>query len=295
MSRAWLFPGQGTQRRGMGAQVFDLFPGLVAKADRILGYSIRELCVEDPDERLSTTEYCQPALYVVNALMFLERRRREPWPAFLAGHSLGEFSALFAAGCFDFETGLRIVLCRARCMAPAGNGSMLAVIGPDLEQLLGVIDELGLTGLDVANYNLPTQTVLAGPDASIATLDAVLVERELARTVHLHVGGAFHSRYAEQAAARFRDMLREFELADPKWPTVSSATGRIYRPGTVREVLETQIVRPVRWVDTMQFLHDRGVTEAVQIGPGRVLDGLWERFEPGAGALPGHPGKLATQ
>ncbi|WP_175820811.1 MULTISPECIES: ACP S-malonyltransferase [unclassified Burkholderia] len=295
MSRAWLFPGQGTQRRGMGAQVFDLFPGLVAKADRILGYSIRELCVEDPDERLATTEYCQPALYVVNALMFLERRRREPWPAFLAGHSLGEFSALFAAGCFDFETGLRIVQCRARCMAPAGNGSMLAVIGLDLEQLLGVIDELDLTGLDVANYNLPTQTVLAGPDASIATLDAVLVERELARTVHLHVGGAFHSRYAEQAAARFRDMLREFELADPKWPTVSSATGQVYRPGTVREVLETQIVRPVRWVDAMQFLHDRGVTDAVQIGPGRVLDGLWERFEPGAGALPGHPGKLAIQ
>ncbi|GAB2890550.1 ACP S-malonyltransferase [Paraburkholderia jirisanensis] len=294
MSRAWLFPGQGTQRRGMGAQVFDLYPGLVARADDILGYSIRELCLEDPDGKLATTEYCQPALFVVNALLFLDKRRREPWPAFIAGHSLGEFSALFAAGSFDFETGLQIVLARARCMASAGSGSMLAVIGLELRQLQALIDELGIAGLDVANYNLPTQTVLAGPDADIAALDAMLVERELARTVHLHVGGAFHSRYAADAAAQFRDRLRGFELVDPKLPTLSSATGLPYQPGTVREVLEAQIVRPVRWVDTMQFLHERGVTEATQIGPGRVLDGLWERFEPAARARAAEPQHVAT-
>jgi trans-AT polyketide synthase/acyltransferase/oxidoreductase domain-containing protein len=295
MSRAWLFPGQGTQRRGMGAHVFDLYPGLVAKADEILGYSVRELCLEDPDGKLATTEYCQPALFVVNALLFLEKRRREPWPEFIAGHSLGEFSALFAAGSFEFETGVRIVLARARCMATAGTGSMLAVIGLDLPQLQAVIAELGLIGLDVANYNLRTQTVLAGPDPDIEALDAVLVAREMARTVHLHVGGAFHSRYAAGAAGQFREMLRAYELVDPKLPTLSSATGRPYRPGTVRAVLESQIVRPVRWVETMQFLHEHGVTHAAQIGPGRVLDGLWERFEPAAHGLPGRPQQFATQ
>lgn len=285
MSRAWLFPGQGTQRRGMGAAVFDLYPGLVERADRILGYSLRELCLEDPDGRLGSTEYCQPALFVVNALLFLELRRRQPWPAFIAGHSLGEFSALFAAGSFDFDTGVRIVRERARCMATAArSGAMLAVIGLQLNQLQDLVAELGLAGLDVANYNLPTQTVMAGPDLEIAALDQALLARQLARTVHLHVGGAFHSRYAAKAAAAFHAALSQFELHDPKLPTVSSVTGRPYQPGTVRTILEGQILGPVRWLDTMQFLHGQGVTEARQIGPGRVLDGLWERFEPAADA-----------
>lgn len=280
MSRAWLFPGQGTQRRGMGADVLDLYPGLVQRADAILGYSMRELCLEDPQARLGSTEYCQPALFVVNALQFLALRRREPWPQFIAGHSLGEFSALFAAGSFDFDTGVRIVRERARCMASAGTGAMLAVIGLPLERLQMLVEELGLVGLDVANFNLPTQTVMAGPDADIAALDQALLARELARTVHLHVGGAFHSRYAAGAAAEFKTALGQFELHDPKLPTVSSVTGRPYQPGTLRTILEGQILGPVRWVDTMQFLHAQGVTEARQIGPGRVLDGLWERFEP---------------
>lgn len=291
MSRAWLFPGQGTQRRGMGAQVFGLYPGLVDRADAILGYSLRELCLDDPHGRLGSTEYCQPALFVVNALMFLELRRRQPWPQFIAGHSLGEFSALFAAGSFDFDTGVRIVRERARCMAAAGSGAMLAVIGLQIGQLEALIAELGLSGLDVANYNLPTQTVLAGPEREIAALDQAMLERQLARTVHLHVGGAFHSRYAAGAAEAFRDALRQFELHDPKLPTVSSVTGLPYQPGSLRTILESQILRPVRWVDTMQFLHRHGVTQARQIGPGRVLDGLWERFEPAAAARP-HPHPL---
>ena len=281
MSSAWLFPGQGTQRRGMGEQVFDPYPGLVERANAILGYSLRELCLEDPHERLGSTEYCQPALFVVNALMFLKLRRCEPWPQFIAGHSLGEFSALFAAGSFDFDTGVRIVRARARCMAAAANsGAMLAVIGLPQGQLQALVAELGLAGLDVANYNLPTQTVMAGPSADIAALDHELTTRELARTVYLHVGGAFHSRYAAGPAEEFRKALAQFELHDPKLPVISSVTGRPYQPGTVRAILESQILSPVRWVDTMQLLHEQNVTAVHQIGPGRVLDGLWERFQP---------------
>ena len=280
MKSAWLFPGQGTQRRGMGNEVLDLYPGLLKKADDILGYSIRSLCLEDPDNKLGSTEYCQPAMYIVNALMFLERRRREPWPDFIVGHSLGEYSALFASGAFDFETGLKIVKIRAKLMATAGEGSMLAIIGPTLEKLLQLIQELELQELDVANYNLPTQTVMSGPDKAIQLLDSAIIDRDIGRTVHLHVGGAFHSRYAESAARAFAKELDHFDFLDPFVPTLSSVTARPFEPGTVKSLLSTQILRSVEWVKTMTYLHSQNVKTAYQIGPGRVLNGLWERFEP---------------
>lgn len=280
MKSAWLFPGQGTQRRGMGSEVLDLYPGLLRKADDILGYSIRILCLEDPHNKLSNTEFCQPAMYVVNALMFLERRRRESWPDYIVGHSLGEFSALYASGAFDFETGLKIVKIRAKLMATAGEGTMLAIIGPTHEELLEVILELGLDELDVANYNLPTQTVMSGPDEAIKKLDFAIIERKIGKTVHLHVGGAFHSRYAKSAAQAFTKELDRFEFHDPFVPILSSVTARPFKPGTVKKLLGTQILRSVQWVKTMAYLHSQDVSTAYQIGPGRVLDGLWARFEP---------------
>jgi len=264
----------------MGAELFPLYPGLVKKADDILGYSLEELCLEDPDNLLGSAEYCQPALFVVNGLMFLHKRRREKWPDFIAGHSLGEFSALFAAGAFDFETGLSMVKERARCMATAGTGSMLAVIGPKISILEEMILDLDLKGLDVANYNLPTQTVLSGPDTEIIRIDEEIQRRDMGRSVHLHVGGAFHSRYAKSAAAAFQQALKQFELNDPFLSVISSVTARPYKKGEIRNLLEQQILKPVRWVETMLYLHQQGTGDAQQIGPGRVLDGLWERFVP---------------
>jgi|GEM_PF-235399 len=284
--RAWLFPGQGTQRRGMGREVLDLYPGLVETADDILGYSIRSLCLDDPDDWLAKTEYCQPALYVVNALMFLERRRREPWPDILAGHSLGEYSALFAAGAFDFETGLRIVRRRGQLMAEVRGGAMLAVIGPTVEQLTALVDELGLHELDVANYNGPTQTVMSGPEPAIAALAEAINSRELGRAVHMYIGGAFHSRLGEPAARAFEAELGQYDLRDPVVPTISNVTARPYAPGTLRELLGRQMRHSVRWSETMAYLRSQGVNEARQVGPGRVLDGLWERFDPSTPAAP---------
>jgi trans-AT polyketide synthase/acyltransferase/oxidoreductase domain-containing protein len=277
--RAWLFPGQGTQRRGMGAEEFDLFPGLVKRADAILGYSIRALCLDDPDGKLARTEFSQPAMYVVNALQFLRLRRTEPWPDFVAGHSLGEYSALFAAGAFDFDTGLRIVQARARWMATAGTGSMLAVIGLGLAALRAKMEALGLDDLDIANFNLPDQTVVSGPDESIGRLADAVLEAPDTRVVHLHVGGAFHSRYARSAADGFAADLARLPIEDPKVSTVSSVTARPIAPGTVRDILATQILKPVDWVGVMTYLRAQGTTTARQIGPGRVLDGLWERFD----------------
>ncbi|MDB4987501.1 MAG: Malonyl CoA-acyl carrier protein transacylase [Myxococcaceae bacterium] len=274
---AWLFPGQGTQRRGMGRDLFGRYPGLVQRADEILGYSVCRLCLEDPDDQLKLTAYCQPALYVVNALTFLAKRRTESWPAFFAGHSLGEFSALFAAGAYDFETGLQMVRRRGELMATVGTGSMLAVIGPSLQELSGLLRDLRLGEVEVANYNLPEQTVLAGPSASIESLADAVVERQLGRAVHLHVGGAFHSSSAEPAARAFARELELYDFCDPAIPTISNVTACPYEPGSVRELLAQQMRHAVRWVETMAYLRKQGVEQAVQVGPGRVLDGLWER------------------
>jgi trans-AT polyketide synthase/acyltransferase/oxidoreductase domain-containing protein len=264
----------------MGRDVLDLYPGLVEAADEILGYSIRTPCLEDPDNQLGETKYCQPALYVVSALMFLARRRQEPWPDFIAGHSLGEYNALFAAGVFDFETGVRLVRCRGELMASVGGGSMLAVIGPTLHELSALVDELSLQAeLSVANYNLPTQTVMSGPSEAIGVLADAILDRQLGRAVHLHIGGAFHSRFAEPAALAFEAELDKHDLRDPQTPTISNVTARPYAPGTVRALLATQMRRPVRWVEVMSYLRSQGVVDARQIGPGRVLDGLWERFD----------------
>lgn len=276
----WFFPGQGTQRRGMGAELFPLYPGLVQQADDILGYSIVDICLNDPDNALSSTEYCQPALFIVNCLEFLQKRRHEPWPDYISGHSLGEYNALFAAGVFDFATGVRLVKARAYWMAKNGTGSMLAVIGMEITKLKSQLLSLDLSSIDIANYNLPTQTVVSGPDEDIIKLTEHLAKFDDVRAVHLHVGGAFHSRYAQEAANGFNEELDKFELNDPRVVTVSSVTAKPISPGTVRSILKEQILRSVMWVDTMKYLRAEGVSDAQQIGPGRVLNGLWERSQP---------------
>lgn len=172
--RAWLFPGQGSQRKGMGEGLFDLFPGLCAEVDAILGYSIRDLCLKDPDGRLRQTQYAQPALFVVNALTHLARLREEPEPDFYAGHSLGEFDALFAAGCFDLATGVRLVRRRGELMGRADGGVMTAVLGLPAATVAALLEEAGVADVDVANHNSADQVVLSGaPEGMARAVEAV--------------------------------------------------------------------------------------------------------------------------
>ncbi|SNY24327.1 ACP S-malonyltransferase [Paractinoplanes atraurantiacus] len=271
---AWLFPGQGAQRRGMGGELFDRHPGLVRIADEILGYSVAELCRLDPGDRLSDTRYAQPALFVVGALGHLDRLRSEPPPSHLAGHSLGEYPALFAAGSFDFATGVRLVQRRGELMGRARGGGMLAVLGPIAAEAERLLAETGHTDVDVANDNADDQVVLSGPVESLAAV-AELVRARGGRCQPLAVSAAFHSRYMADAAEAFAGHLAEVEIADPGLPTLSNVTGRPYRPHTVRELLAEQIRRPVRWAACMRHLRDEGVEEIAEIGPGTVLTGLW--------------------
>ncbi|GGO78043.1 ACP S-malonyltransferase [Nonomuraea cavernae] len=267
MSVVWVFPGQGSQRKGMGAGVLERYPELCARADEILGYSVAELC-DDP-VRLRETRYAQPALFTVNALSFLARQDEGGRPDYLAGHSLGEYTALFAAGCFDFETGLALVKRRGELMSGAAGGTMAAVLGAEPEQLEEL---LAGTGVDIANYNSPEQVVLAGPKDELDSLSG----RAPGKWVPLSVSVPSHSRYMEPAAAAFAEALDGVRIAEPRVPVISNVTARPYQAGEAADLLRRQICNPVRWLDGLRYLMGQGVRELEEIGPGDVLGKLWD-------------------
>ena len=165
MTQIYVFPGQGSQKVGMGKELFDKYPDIINRADKILGYSIKTLCIEDPDGRLNKTEFTQPALYVVNALHYMNEIESGPKPDFLAGHSLGEISALYASGVLTFEDGLTIVKKRGELMSNEQGGGMAAVLGLSAEKNSESLLSNNLDKIDLANFNSPMQTVISG-DAS---------------------------------------------------------------------------------------------------------------------------------
>ncbi|MGF1428118.1 ACP S-malonyltransferase [Kitasatospora sp. LaBMicrA B282] len=276
------FPGQGAQAAGMGAELFDRFPALTAEADALLGYSIAALCRDNPDGALLRTEYAQPALYTVEALALLAHREQDPVPAdYLAGHSLGEYTALFAAGVFDFGTGLRLVQRRGELMGRAGGGSMAAVLGLELPAVRELLDRFGLTELDVALHNAPGQIALAGPVAEIDRLVEAAAEAEV-RCIRLNVSGPFHSRHMRAAAEEFADFLAGFELAEPRVPVLANATARPHRAGEVADALVRQITQPVLWEQSVRHLIELAAPadgfDFVELGPGRTLTGMVDRI-----------------
>jgi malonyl CoA-acyl carrier protein transacylase len=283
---AFVFPGQGSQKRGMGAGLFDearQYAEVEMEVDAILGYSLRELCLEDPNNRLKETEFTQPCLYVVNALHYYKAVNQGARPDYLAGHSLGEYNALLAAGVFDFLTGLRLAQRRGELMSRAKSGGMAAVIGLGAGVVAEVIEENRLASIDVANFNSPSQTVVSGPIEDIRNAGP-LFEKAGARTyVPLHVSAAFHSRYMAEAARAFDDFLAPFYFAAPKIPVIANATARPYPADntseSVKSLLVKQITHSVCWDQSVRFLIDKGVTEFTEIGPGNVLAKMTQQIQ----------------
>lgn len=275
---AWLFPGQGAQHKGMGRDLLARHPAEASQADEILGWSVADLCASDPGGALRRTENAQPAIFVVSALAAMERQERDGLPGFVAGHSLGEYSALFAAGCFDFATGVRLVRRRGELMSRAPAGRMAAIVGTDPERLARAVGVAG-TEVDVANYNAPDQVVLSGA-SHVMDVAADLVEREeLGRVVWLQVSGAFHSRLMADAASEFEQDLARVEFRDPAVPVIANCTARPYRGGEIRSLLARQICSPVRWTQSMAYLAVHGVDAIVELGPGNVLTSLWRSVQ----------------
>jgi trans-AT polyketide synthase/acyltransferase/oxidoreductase domain-containing protein len=274
--KAVIFPGQGAQAKGMGRDLFDAYPEQVEAASDLLGYSIRELCLEDPRRELNRTEFTQPALFVVGALAHRRwREHNDEDPAFYAGHSLGEYCALHAAGAFDFATGLRLVRRRGELMARAGGGGMIAVTGLDRDQVHELLREGGFCTLVVANDNSPRQSVVSGDAESIDELGTHLQARGV-RWVRLRVSGGFHSALMRPAQQEFRRFLDGFDLGTPRVPVIANGTARPYPAGATAGMLADQIIRPVRWTETVRYLVDAGVTEFTELG-GQVLTKLVEQ------------------
>ncbi|MBY0572887.1 MAG: ACP S-malonyltransferase [Undibacterium sp.] len=268
-----IFPGQGAQFKGMGKEVFPLYPELVKVASEILGYSIEELCLFDPDGRLGQTQYTQPALYVVNALHYYRylsslaegADKAGALPSFFAGHSLGEYNALLAADVFSFETGLRLVKKRGELMGASRNGSMAAVIGVAAQEVKAILLEQQLALVDIANYNSPTQTVIAGSKEDIAKAAEAFSTRNL-RCVVLNVSAAFHSRFMQAAQAEFGQFLQQFSFAAPTTPVIANVTARPYDAAQIAQTLASQIANPVQWVNSIRYLMGKGEIEFQEIG-----------------------------
>jgi malonyl CoA-acyl carrier protein transacylase len=270
----FLFPGQGSQKKGMGQGLFEAFPEITASADAELGYSIKELCLDDPQNRLNRTEFTQPALFTVNALFFLKAQREGKNPDYVAGHSLGEYNALFAAGAFDFRTGLKLVRRRGELMSQATGGGMAAVVGMPQERVLEVIAQSGFKQVTIANLNSPQQNVLTGPKDEITAIQPHFEKAGVRMFMPLNVSGAFHSPFMQPAREAFEGFLKSFAFQPLKIPVISNVEAAPYPTQGVVELLARQITSSVRWVETMQYLMRLPGPTFEEVGPGNVLKGL---------------------
>jgi [acyl-carrier-protein] S-malonyltransferase len=292
---AFIFPGQGSQAAGMGKDLFDSFPearAVFEAVDAALGERLSELCFQGPEERLKLTANTQPSILAVSAAAAAVLAARGARPDLVAGHSLGEYSALVAAGSVSAPDAARAVRARGSFMqeaVPAGQGAMSAVLGLEPERVRAICESVqAATGRVVspANYNEPAQTVIAGEAGAVAAAGEKLKEAGAKRVLPLPVSAPFHCALMEPVKARLEPVLRAIPWSPPAVPVVTNVEARANREtGRIVPLLVEQVTSPVRWVETVQELARLGVGRVVEVGPGRVLSGLVRRIEKGVEVL----------
>lgn len=278
---AILFPGQGSQFVGMGADLFDIRPDLLGDAaDDVLGWSLRDVCLNGPDEALTRTDRAQAALFALGYAMWAELSAHlQVDPTAAAGHSLGEYTALAAASVLDYQTALRLVSIRGEAMAAAADrepSGMAALIGIDDDQAEGIADLRRSQGgrLWVANINAPGQIVVAGGQQDIAWVAEQGRSLGVRRVIPLNVAGAFHSPFMESAALAVESAVAEVAFAKPSFPVYANVSGQPYPVDRVADLLVRQVVEPVRFGET---LSNMSVDAFVHVGPGDVTAGMARR------------------
>ncbi len=274
---AWVFPGQGSQVVGMGADLAELPLGksLFERAEKILGWSVLDVCGGD-EAKLSRTLYTQGCLYTIECIISDLLKEKGCLPQLVAGHSLGEYVALYTAGVFDFETGLALVKRRAELMDEASGGKMAALMKFDRQKLESIVEKTD--GVVLANDNSEQQVVISGiPEA----VDLVVNEIKAKKAVTLKVSGAFHSHLMEKAATEFRAILDSVEFKDAEVPVLSNVEPiPTKNAAQLKDMIRRQMTSSVRWREIMLILPKEEITQVVEVGPGKVLTGLLKRACP---------------
>ncbi len=285
---AFVFPGQGSQKVGMGSDLLAAQPAVfdryLSLADEASGLEIRRLCLEGPIEDLTATEAAQPALFATSLAVMDVAREHDLTPDFVAGHSLGEYTAAVVSGALALEDGMRLVSRRGKLMAEIQSerpGAMAAIIGLDAERVRELCAEASEAGtVAPANLNTPAQIVCSGEEAAVLRLLELAEAAGADKAIRLKVGAAFHSSLMEPVQARMAEAMSDVEWSDPSTPLVGNASGELRTTADeVREALIAQIASPVLWVDCVRTLRAQGCDTFLELGSGRTLSGLIRQID----------------
>ncbi len=283
---AFVFPGQGSQYVEMGKDFYenyDLAKEYFEKANNILGFDLKDLCFNGPEEKLTETQNTQPAIFTVSMIAYELLKSQGIEPEMVAGHSLGEYAALCAAGVFDFETGLKLVRKRGELMSSAVNdeseGTMAAIIALDqskIEEICNQVDGI----CELANINSPMQIVISGEKEAVKEAMELASEAGAKKVIELNVSSAFHSQLMEPAKNKLKSYIESIDFNDPVIPVVANSTANIVKEkDEIILALEKQLTSPVRWVESMELMGEQGIDLALEVGPGRVLKALMRRID----------------